>query len=126
MNRYRVSPRAHGLEGYNGERTLCVSIINHSLYFSFSLSPSDPAAVDFEQYELSTLADTLKSYIQDLPCLLIPAVVYSELVYTAQGKLSSGAQHKTFKHHLFICLKSCNCFQVRKSRFADNLSESMN
>ncbi|KTF86367.1 hypothetical protein cypCar_00043265 [Cyprinus carpio] len=43
-----------------------------------------PAAVDFEQYELSTLADTLKSYIQDLPCLLIPAAVYSELVYTAQ------------------------------------------
>uniref|UniRef100_A0A8C1GTA1 Phosphoinositide-3-kinase, regulatory subunit 3b (gamma) n=1 Tax=Cyprinus carpio TaxID=7962 RepID=A0A8C1GTA1_CYPCA len=45
---------------------------------------TDPAAVDFEQYELSTLADTLKSYIQDLPCLLIPAAVYSELVYTAQ------------------------------------------
>ncbi len=58
--------------------------------------------MDFEQYESSTLADTLKSYIQDLPCLLIPAVVYSELVYTAQGKLSSGAQHKTFKHHLFM------------------------
>uniref|UniRef100_A0A8C2KU94 Phosphatidylinositol 3-kinase regulatory subunit gamma n=1 Tax=Cyprinus carpio TaxID=7962 RepID=A0A8C2KU94_CYPCA len=47
-------------------------------------SDTNPAAVDFEQYELSTLADTLKSYIQDLPCLLIPAVVYSELVYTAQ------------------------------------------
>ncbi|XP_050967818.1 phosphoinositide-3-kinase, regulatory subunit 3b (gamma) isoform X1 [Labeo rohita] len=45
---------------------------------------TDPAAVDFEQYELCTLADTLKSYIQDLPCPLIPAVVYSELVYTAQ------------------------------------------
>uniref|UniRef100_A0A8C2KVC9 Phosphatidylinositol 3-kinase regulatory subunit gamma n=1 Tax=Cyprinus carpio TaxID=7962 RepID=A0A8C2KVC9_CYPCA len=56
-----------------------------------------PAAVDFEQYELSTLADTLKSYIQDLPCLLIPAVVYSELVYTAQGKLSSGAQQSPTK-----------------------------
>ncbi len=84
------------------EKALCVSIINHSLYFSFTLSPSDPAAVDFEQYESSTLADTLKNYIQDLPCLLIPAVVYSELVYTAQGKLSSGAQHKTFKHHLFM------------------------
>uniref|UniRef100_A0A8C1IBJ7 Phosphoinositide-3-kinase, regulatory subunit 3b (gamma) n=1 Tax=Cyprinus carpio TaxID=7962 RepID=A0A8C1IBJ7_CYPCA len=47
-------------------------------------SDTNPAAVDFEQYELSTLADTLKSYIQDLPCLLIPAAVYSELVYTAQ------------------------------------------
>uniref|UniRef100_A0A8C1X036 Phosphatidylinositol 3-kinase regulatory subunit gamma n=1 Tax=Cyprinus carpio TaxID=7962 RepID=A0A8C1X036_CYPCA len=47
-------------------------------------SDTNPAAVDFEQYELSTLADTLKSYIQNLPCLLIPAVVYSELVYTAQ------------------------------------------
>lgn len=87
------------------EKAFYVSIINHSLYFSFTLSPSDPAAVDFEQYEWSTLADTLKSYIQDLPCLLIPAVVYSELVYTAQGKLSSGAQHKTFKHHLFFMSK---------------------
>ncbi|KTG01910.1 hypothetical protein cypCar_00011201, partial [Cyprinus carpio] len=49
-----------------------------------ALERLDPAAVDFEQYELPTLADTLKSYIQNLPCLLIPAVVYSELVYTAQ------------------------------------------
>uniref|UniRef100_A0A671KU34 Phosphatidylinositol 3-kinase regulatory subunit gamma n=1 Tax=Sinocyclocheilus anshuiensis TaxID=1608454 RepID=A0A671KU34_9TELE len=65
---------------------------------------TDPAAVDFEEYELSTLADTLKSYIQDLPCLLIPAVVYSELVYTAQGKLSSGAQHADVnpEHHVKI------------------------
>uniref|UniRef100_A0A8C1G665 Phosphatidylinositol 3-kinase regulatory subunit gamma n=1 Tax=Cyprinus carpio TaxID=7962 RepID=A0A8C1G665_CYPCA len=42
------------------------------------------ALVTYDQYELPTLADTLKSYIQNLPCLLIPAVVYSELVYTAQ------------------------------------------
>ncbi|KAK7155394.1 hypothetical protein R3I93_010128 [Phoxinus phoxinus] len=45
---------------------------------------TDPAGVDFEQYELSILADTLRGYIQELPCPLIPAVVYSELVYTAQ------------------------------------------
>ncbi|XP_051567588.1 phosphatidylinositol 3-kinase regulatory subunit alpha-like [Myxocyprinus asiaticus] len=45
---------------------------------------TDPAAVDFEKYELSILADTLRGYLQDLPCPLIPAIVYSELVYTAQ------------------------------------------
>lgn len=45
--------------------------------------------MDFEQYDLSILADTLRGYIQELPCPLIPAVVYSELVYTAQGKLST-------------------------------------
>jgi len=45
--------------------------------------------VEFEQYELSILAGTLRSYIQELPCPLIPAVVYSELVYTAQGKLNT-------------------------------------
>uniref|UniRef100_A0A8C1X2C6 Phosphatidylinositol 3-kinase regulatory subunit gamma n=1 Tax=Cyprinus carpio TaxID=7962 RepID=A0A8C1X2C6_CYPCA len=46
---------------------------------------SDTSLAFTLQYELSTLADTLKSYIQNLPCLLIPAVVYSELVYTAQA-----------------------------------------
>uniref|UniRef100_A0AAR2KF99 Phosphatidylinositol 3-kinase regulatory subunit gamma n=1 Tax=Pygocentrus nattereri TaxID=42514 RepID=A0AAR2KF99_PYGNA len=44
----------------------------------------DPAAVDCEQYDLSVLADALRFYLQELPCPLIPAVVYSELVYTAQ------------------------------------------
>ncbi|KAI7807789.1 putative phosphatidylinositol 3-kinase regulatory subunit gamma [Triplophysa rosa] len=50
----------------------------------FQALETDPAAVDFEQYELSVLADTLRGYLQDLPCTIIPAVVYSELVYTAQ------------------------------------------
>ncbi|KAL6458095.1 hypothetical protein MHYP_G00333250 [Metynnis hypsauchen] len=45
---------------------------------------TDPAAVDCEQYDLSVLADALRFYLQELPCPLIPAVVYSELVYTAQ------------------------------------------
>uniref|UniRef100_A0AAR2L1G4 Phosphatidylinositol 3-kinase regulatory subunit gamma n=1 Tax=Pygocentrus nattereri TaxID=42514 RepID=A0AAR2L1G4_PYGNA len=63
-----------------------MSIINHSvsLSLSLSLSHTDPAAVDCEQYDLSVLADALRFYLQELPCPLIPAVVYSELVYTAQ------------------------------------------
>ncbi|KAA0712947.1 hypothetical protein E1301_Tti005104 [Triplophysa tibetana] len=48
------------------------------------LLEGDPAAVDFEQYELSVLADTLRGYLQDLPCTIIPDAVYSELVYSAQ------------------------------------------
>ncbi|XP_035379924.1 phosphatidylinositol 3-kinase regulatory subunit alpha-like [Electrophorus electricus] len=49
-----------------------------------SIWARDPAAVDCEQYALTVLADTLRAYLQDLLCPLIPEVVYSELVYTAQ------------------------------------------
>ncbi|XP_053491957.1 phosphoinositide-3-kinase, regulatory subunit 3b (gamma) isoform X1 [Ictalurus furcatus] len=45
---------------------------------------TDPAAVDCEQYDLAVLADTLRAYLQELPCPIIPSVLYSELVYTAQ------------------------------------------
>uniref|UniRef100_A0A8C9WND9 Phosphatidylinositol 3-kinase regulatory subunit gamma n=1 Tax=Scleropages formosus TaxID=113540 RepID=A0A8C9WND9_SCLFO len=48
---------------------------------------ADPSSVDLEQYELPVLADTLRGYLQDLPSPIIPAVVYSELVYTAQDPL---------------------------------------
>ncbi|XP_048107628.1 phosphoinositide-3-kinase, regulatory subunit 3b (gamma) isoform X2 [Alosa alosa] len=44
----------------------------------------DPAAVDVDQYELPALADSLRGYLQDLVSPIIPAVVYSELMYTAQ------------------------------------------
>ncbi|XP_076872162.1 phosphatidylinositol 3-kinase regulatory subunit alpha-like [Brachyhypopomus gauderio] len=44
----------------------------------------DPAAADCEGYTLAVLADTLRAYLQDLLCPLIPEGVYSELVYTAQ------------------------------------------
>lgn len=53
-----------------------------------TLPLSDPAAVDCEQYDLAVLADTLRAYLQELPCPIIPSVLYSELVYTAQGKLA--------------------------------------
>ncbi|XP_061094003.1 phosphoinositide-3-kinase, regulatory subunit 3b (gamma) isoform X1 [Conger conger] len=45
---------------------------------------TDPSSVDLEQYEVSVLADTLRAYLQDLPSPIIPAGIYSELVYTAQ------------------------------------------
>ncbi|KAJ8376303.1 hypothetical protein SKAU_G00068830 [Synaphobranchus kaupii] len=45
---------------------------------------TDPSSVDLDQYEVSMLADTLRGYLQDLPSPIIPAGIYSELVYTAQ------------------------------------------
>ncbi|KAG7487696.1 hypothetical protein MATL_G00026060 [Megalops atlanticus] len=45
---------------------------------------TDPSSVDLDQYEVAVLADTLRGYLQDLPSPIIPAVIYSELVYTAQ------------------------------------------
>nr|XP_023650305.1 phosphatidylinositol 3-kinase regulatory subunit gamma isoform X1 [Paramormyrops kingsleyae] len=45
---------------------------------------TDPALVDLMQYELPILADTLRGYLQDLPSPVVPAAIYSELVYTAQ------------------------------------------
>lgn len=60
-----------------------------SLSFSLATFPlSDPAAAECEQYDLAMLADTLRAYLQELPCPIIPSVLYSELVYTAQGKLT--------------------------------------
>ncbi|XP_030647247.1 phosphoinositide-3-kinase, regulatory subunit 3b (gamma) isoform X2 [Chanos chanos] len=45
---------------------------------------TDPDSMDLDQYELPALASALRGYLQDLPCPVIPAVLYSELVYTAQ------------------------------------------
>ncbi|MFT7808965.1 phosphatidylinositol 3-kinase regulatory subunit gamma isoform X1 [Arapaima gigas] len=50
---------------------------------------SDTSSVELGCYELPVLADTLKGYLQELPCPLIPAGVYSELVYTAQEILTT-------------------------------------
>ncbi|TSL22058.1 Phosphatidylinositol 3-kinase regulatory subunit alpha [Bagarius yarrelli] len=49
-----------------------------------ALERRDPAAVECEQYDLAVLADTLRAYLQELPCPIVPSVLYSELVYTAQ------------------------------------------
>ncbi|XP_055799847.1 phosphatidylinositol 3-kinase regulatory subunit gamma-like isoform X1 [Salvelinus fontinalis] len=45
---------------------------------------TDPASVDVDQYDLVVLSDSLRGFLQDLPSPIIPAVVYSELIYTAQ------------------------------------------
>ncbi|KAK3574045.1 hypothetical protein QTP86_001340 [Hemibagrus guttatus] len=45
---------------------------------------TNPAEVECEQYDLAVLADTLRAYLQELPCPIIPSVLYSELAYTAQ------------------------------------------
>uniref|UniRef100_A0A8C9V4T4 Phosphatidylinositol 3-kinase regulatory subunit gamma n=1 Tax=Scleropages formosus TaxID=113540 RepID=A0A8C9V4T4_SCLFO len=62
---------------------LCALLMSHNLN---SHSRNKPSTVDLEQYNLPTLAATLRCYLQDLPCPIVPAVIYSELVFTAQGK----------------------------------------
>uniref|UniRef100_A0AAY4CQ49 Phosphatidylinositol 3-kinase regulatory subunit gamma n=1 Tax=Denticeps clupeoides TaxID=299321 RepID=A0AAY4CQ49_9TELE len=42
------------------------------------------AAVDLDHYEVPVLAEALMGYLLDLALPVIPAVLYSELVYTAQ------------------------------------------
>uniref|UniRef100_A0A667ZH63 Phosphatidylinositol 3-kinase regulatory subunit gamma n=1 Tax=Myripristis murdjan TaxID=586833 RepID=A0A667ZH63_9TELE len=54
------------------------------IIFNASLSLPDPVSVDLDQYEVVALTDTLRGFLQDLPTPVIPAIVYSELVYTAQ------------------------------------------
>uniref|UniRef100_A0AAY4CN73 Phosphatidylinositol 3-kinase regulatory subunit gamma n=1 Tax=Denticeps clupeoides TaxID=299321 RepID=A0AAY4CN73_9TELE len=43
-----------------------------------------PGAVDLDHYEVPVLAEALMGYLLDLALPVIPAVLYSELVYTAQ------------------------------------------
>ncbi|XP_067846267.1 phosphoinositide-3-kinase, regulatory subunit 3b (gamma) isoform X2 [Heptranchias perlo] len=45
---------------------------------------TDMAAVDIDQNDIHTIADALKHYLRGLPSPVIPPVIYSELVYTAQ------------------------------------------
>lgn len=71
-------------------------------YYNNNISPlsfyvflvlSDPVLVDLDQYDLVSLTDALRGFLQDLPTPIIPTSVYSELVYTAQGKVSNTATH---------------------------------
>uniref|UniRef100_A0A7N8WM30 Phosphatidylinositol 3-kinase regulatory subunit gamma n=1 Tax=Mastacembelus armatus TaxID=205130 RepID=A0A7N8WM30_9TELE len=45
---------------------------------------SDPVSVDLDQYDVVSLTDALRGFLQDLPIPIIPSTIYSELVYTAQ------------------------------------------
>ncbi|XP_065811630.1 phosphoinositide-3-kinase, regulatory subunit 3b (gamma) [Labrus bergylta] len=49
---------------------------------------SDPFSVDLDQYDVVSLTDALRGFLQDLPAPIVPASVYSELVYTAQESQS--------------------------------------
>uniref|UniRef100_A0A671VWY9 Phosphatidylinositol 3-kinase regulatory subunit gamma n=1 Tax=Sparus aurata TaxID=8175 RepID=A0A671VWY9_SPAAU len=49
---------------------------------------SDPFSADLDQYDVVPLTDALRGFLQDLPAPIIPATVYSELVYTAQESQS--------------------------------------
>lgn len=46
---------------------------------------SELALVDLDQFDVVSLTEALRGFLQDLPAPIIPASVYSELVYTAQG-----------------------------------------
>uniref|UniRef100_A0A3Q3X2R5 Phosphatidylinositol 3-kinase regulatory subunit gamma n=1 Tax=Mola mola TaxID=94237 RepID=A0A3Q3X2R5_MOLML len=46
---------------------------------------SDVARLNLDQYDVVSLTDALRGFLQDLPAPIIPPNVYSELVYTTQG-----------------------------------------
>lgn len=41
--------------------------------------------MNLNRYDVVALTDAVKGFLQDLPAPIIPATIYSELVYTAQG-----------------------------------------
>lgn len=43
------------------------------------------ALVDLDQFDVVSLTEALRGFLQDLPAPIIPASIYNELVYTAQG-----------------------------------------
>ncbi|XP_039904461.1 phosphatidylinositol 3-kinase regulatory subunit gamma-like isoform X1 [Simochromis diagramma] len=49
---------------------------------------SDLLSVNLNRYGVAALTDALKGFLQDLPAPIIPATIYSELVYTAQESQS--------------------------------------
>lgn len=52
-------------------------------YLCFLLS--DPISADLDKYDVVSLSDALRDFLQDLQTPIIPPIVYNELVYTAQG-----------------------------------------
>ncbi|KAK2908313.1 hypothetical protein Q8A73_009386 [Channa argus] len=49
-----------------------------------AIEKHETVSVDLDHYDLASLTDTLRGFLQDLPTPIIPTSVYSELVYTAQ------------------------------------------
>ncbi|XP_024134013.1 phosphoinositide-3-kinase, regulatory subunit 3b (gamma) isoform X3 [Oryzias melastigma] len=45
---------------------------------------SEPISADLDKYDVVSLSDALRGFLQDLPTPIIPPIVYNELVYTAQ------------------------------------------
>lgn len=68
--------------------------------------------MDLDQYDVVSLTDALRGFLEELPTPIIPTTVYSELVYTAQG--TEATQHSADvnpdeKAH-FTCL--CNFYPI--------------
>uniref|UniRef100_A0A8C4EQK0 Phosphatidylinositol 3-kinase regulatory subunit gamma n=1 Tax=Dicentrarchus labrax TaxID=13489 RepID=A0A8C4EQK0_DICLA len=97
---------------------LCAGLNSESLYRAPPASSgpaelrqaldSDPVSVDLDQYDVVSLSDALRGFLLDLPAPIIPATVYSELVYTAQGTVCYSGKHT---HR---CTHSCR--EHRKNR----------
>uniref|UniRef100_A0A671VWU6 Phosphatidylinositol 3-kinase regulatory subunit gamma n=1 Tax=Sparus aurata TaxID=8175 RepID=A0A671VWU6_SPAAU len=69
--------------------------LNSESLYRAAPSSSGPAelrqaldSADLDQYDVVPLTDALRGFLQDLPAPIIPATVYSELVYTAQESQS--------------------------------------
>ena len=61
---------------------------------------SDLVSLDLDQYDVVSLTDALRGFLQDTTAPIIPATVYSELVYTAQGTATAeGSNSFSFKGH---------------------------
>ncbi|RVE73730.1 hypothetical protein OJAV_G00034230 [Oryzias javanicus] len=44
----------------------------------------EPFSADLDKYDVVSLSNALRAFLQDLPTPIIPPIVYNELVYTAQ------------------------------------------
>ncbi|XP_078802293.1 phosphoinositide-3-kinase, regulatory subunit 3b (gamma) isoform X3 [Oryzias latipes] len=77
---------------------------------------SDPISADLDKYDVVSLSDALRDFLQDLQTPIIPPIVYNELVYTAQEnqtveecgeKLRSILESPNMplaNHQLLVCL----------------------
>lgn len=90
----------HCVSSYGATHQLVSFSFSHPLFLFLPFFSTDPAAVDLDQYELPALAECLRGYLQDLVCPIIPAVVASELMYTAQGRNCVQAKSQPFLFEL--------------------------
>uniref|UniRef100_A0A3P9LND6 Phosphatidylinositol 3-kinase regulatory subunit gamma n=1 Tax=Oryzias latipes TaxID=8090 RepID=A0A3P9LND6_ORYLA len=70
--------------GVNGEPLYQSSSSNSGPIALRQILDSDPISADLDKYDVVSLSDALRDFLQDLQTPIIPPIVYNELVYTAQ------------------------------------------